>query len=280
MRIKLPFLTNTAGAAGGSRRVWLSVAAALILCLGAGLGCKTDMGVTDKKPKDMSMASDDAGGGACDTSRCENPDSTCCNGESCIDVQTNPFHCGGCGKVCGAREICSGGLCVCRGGGRDAACGGGSLCCSDGCREVMKDTANCGGCGRACVKGETCEGGSCKCGPAGLACRSGQECCGSGCSNLMDDPKNCGKCGKECAMGKACKNGLCEGECAAPCMLGETCCSGACINLFSNPTNCGMCGRDCTKVTGIGICTGNVCWGEKFDMGPPPALDMTMPRDM
>ena len=91
-----------------------------------------------------------------------------------------PFHCGGCGKVCGNREVCATGQCVCRGGGRDAMWVGFALLL-DGCRDVMKDTANCGGCNRACVSGEMCEGGTCKW--ASRAVLSlGQICCGSGCS--------------------------------------------------------------------------------------------------
>lgn len=277
MRTQVLHSTVSALGRGPLRRVLLVVAAFLI-AVGAQLGCKADSGVIDKRPKDMAMASEDAGAD-CDTSRCENPDSVCCSGEACIDVNTNPFHCGGCGKVCGNREVCATGQCVCRGGGRDAMCGAGSLCCFDGCRDVMKDTANCGGCNRACVSGEMCEGGTCKCGPAGLSCRSGQVCCGSGCSSLNDDPKNCGKCGKECAAGKACKGGQCEGECAAPCGVGEACCDGGCVNILNNPKHCGGCGRDCAKISPFPVpaCTLGKCWDIRMDGGMPPVMDMSVP---
>jgi len=228
----------------------------------------------------MAVASDDAAMG-CDTSRCENPDSQCCNGEPCIDVNSNPLHCGGCGKVCGNREVCASGSCICRGGGRDQACTAGTLCCFDGCRDVMKDTMNCGGCNRVCVAGETCDGGTCKCGPAGLSCRSGQTCCGSGCSNLIDDPKNCGKCGKECPMGKACKGGVCEGECAVPCGGVERCCDGMCVNVLNNPQHCGGCGRDCKVLSPFpipGCLVGNCIDLRMMDMAMP--ADMSMPMDM
>jgi len=263
-----------------TRRALRFLFALLVLGIGASMGCKADPMVVDRKPKDMASTSDDAAMG-CDSSRCENPDSQCCNGEPCIDVNSNPFHCGGCGKVCGNREVCAAGSCVCRGGGRDQVCSAGTLCCFDGCRDVMKDTMNCGGCNRVCVAGETCDGGTCKCGPAGLSCRSGQTCCGSGCSSLLDDPKNCGKCGKECPMGKACKGGVCEGECAVPCGGVERCCDGMCVNILNNPKHCGGCGRDCSVLSPFpipGCLVGNCIDLRMMDMAMP--ADMSMPMDM
>lgn len=266
------------------KRIQRTWARALVMLVGglalSGLlgGCKPDQAMTPNRTKDMAKPMDDAGE-SCEAVKCENPAGVCCNGEPCVDTSTSPLNCGTCGKVCGSREVCANSACVCRGGGRDQACGAGTQCCTDGCRDVMADKVNCGGCGRTCVSGERCEGGSCKCGPAGLSCRSNQTCCTSGCSNLVDDPKNCGMCGKECAAGKACKAGVCEGECAAPCALPEICCNGSCTNLFSDPRNCRMCGRDCRMVTGWDTCIGGVCLFEQPpDMAVP--MDMSIPPDM
>jgi hypothetical protein len=238
-----------------------------------GLGCKADgkpMGVT----RDMSMG--DGSAGSCESTKCENPDSKCCMGEPCIDIKTNPVHCGECGKTCRTREVCSNGICACRAGGRDAVCPTDALCCTDGCHDVKTDTMNCGGCGVVCKTGESCIDSQCKCGPAGLACKSGQVCCGTGCSDLQNDPQNCGSCGRACPMGKGCKNGLCDGECATPCTFPYACCDGQCANLSNDPKNCRACGRDCNKVTGIGICIAFICVGEKPDGG----TDMSPPTDL
>ena len=45
-----------------------------------------------------------------------NPSDECC-GNTCIDVQSDSAHCGGCGKACnGPGQVCENGLCVCPAG--------------------------------------------------------------------------------------------------------------------------------------------------------------------
>lgn len=248
-----------------------------LLYLGGGAGCKVEATPGSGTAKDMSMK-DDGGGSLCETEKCANPDTKCCNGEPCVDVKNNPLHCGDCGKICRTREVCSNGLCICRAGGRDDICPMDALCCGTGCHNIKTDTNNCGGCGLPCKMGEVCADGKCSCGPGGLSCKIGQVCCGTGCSDLMNDPKNCGKCGRECPMGM-CKNGLCDGECAATCTFPTKCCNSICVDLANDPKNCGDCGKDCSKLSMWmpPTCLGFICLGVKPDMG---ADMMSMPMDM
>lgn len=243
-----------------------AVALALVVVLAAaGGGCKADklMG-----GKDMTTTAD-MPGDSCEGTKCENPDSKCCLGEPCVDVKTNPIHCGACGQTCRTREVCSNGLCACRSGGHDDICSKDSACCADGCHNLKTDTLNCGGCGLGCKSGESCIEGQCKCGPAGLTCKSGQICCATGCSDLQADANNCGTCGHACPAGKACKNGLCEGECL-PCAMGQTCCSGMCLDLKNDKYNCGMCGRVCPLVFGVPLpCLAGFCVNLGGDGGTP-----------
>lgn len=261
------------------KKTWLSL---LALCLFGLAGCKANEGQKPPgnnmmmSPPDLSMAVE-----SCENMKCEDPDAKCCLGEACVDTKTNPLHCGACGKVCKAREICTDGACVCRGAGPAMACAIGTSCCTDGCRDLQNDLKNCGGCGLGCKMGEDCKTGKCSCGATGMACKSGQICCGaSGCSNLQDDPNNCGMCGKKCAAGKACKSGVCEGECV-PCSMGETCCDGICANILNDNMNCGRCGNKCGDVFGIPLpCLFGFCafaMPDGGDGGMP--MDMSMPKD-
>src|SRR4051812_39588880 len=126
------------------------VTAALLslLVLGGGAGCKVETTPMGTK-KDMTMGTADMAQDSC-AEKCEDPTNKCCNGEPCIDIKTNPKNCGDCNVVCATRELCSNGLCVCRGGGHDDVCQKDALCCSDGCHNIQTDVNNCGGCGLAC----------------------------------------------------------------------------------------------------------------------------------
>ncbi len=134
--------------------------------------------------------------------------------QGCIDVGSNPSHCGGCGNTCNTGQICVGGRCVssnrdlgdrcdtneqctgrpglrCRGVAPNTYC----MCPNDqvlcnpesaGCIDVKTDPANCGGCGRRCPNNQICSGGRCLCRdgrPAcgGTCCTSERECCRNRC---------------------------------------------------------------------------------------------------
>lgn len=182
----------------------------------------------------------------CDTSKCLISGAVCCGDEECVDTQTNPRHCGGCGKFCDLPQMCMNGSCLCKGGGGMTSCSSGTFCCpgpAGGCKDVKSDARNCGNCGHGCKGSETCSGGMCQCG-AGPGCTGSKNCCGGACVDTSNDPNNCGSCGKKCAAGKACMGGLCEGECVG-CMMPNQCCGFSCVDVSMDVDNCGKCGNKC-----------------------------------
>jgi hypothetical protein len=75
-----------------------------------------------------------------------------CNGR-CLDVMSNPDHCGTCDKTCDADLGCSNGLC---------GCTRGETACTTGCVDAKTDRNNCGSCGRVCGGGQECNDGECR----------------------------------------------------------------------------------------------------------------------
>ncbi|MAC25698.1 MAG: hypothetical protein CMH59_04345, partial [Myxococcales bacterium] len=60
-----------------------------------------------------------------------------CSGE-CVDVGSDPDHCGACGTSCGAGEVCSEGSC-------GLSCGGATpTLCGDRCVDTTSDRNHCG----------------------------------------------------------------------------------------------------------------------------------------
>ncbi len=85
---------------------------------------------------------------------------TRCNG-ACVDVQTNPDHCGACGRRCAlanASATCASGQCrlmACREGFSDCDANEGSGCET----HHLTDRRHCGACGRSCAV--LCASGAC-----------------------------------------------------------------------------------------------------------------------
>jgi hypothetical protein len=74
--------------------------------------------------------------------------------EQCVELQTNPLHCGQCDLPCAEEEVCSAGLCA-------VDCGDGLLRCERACVDAANDPQNCGGCGSSCEAGALCVEGKC-----------------------------------------------------------------------------------------------------------------------
>ncbi len=184
----------------------------------------------------------------------------------CVDVSSNPLHCGDCHVVCEEGEQCQDGLCqsicappsvACHGVSGFAGCCQpneiceqsilGALClpACDLCETFNYETFQCDpvDCGSPCSR---CENGACmpmdgtECGDA--CCDSGQTCCSGQCVDTQSDPGNCGVCGQLCAPGELCQNGACG--CSSQSCSGE-CCEGACIDTQTDANNCGSCGNVC-----------------------------------
>jgi hypothetical protein len=74
-----------------------------------------------------------------------------CNFE-CVDLLTDPMHCGGCDVVCPAGTTCEVGSCECPGTNE---------LCEGLCVDVMGDRTNCGDCGILCTYDSACVVGEC-----------------------------------------------------------------------------------------------------------------------
>lgn len=223
----------------------------------------------------------------------------------CVWVQTDPAHCGGCGKTCISGQLCKAGACV-------ATCAAPQLACAGKCVDVKNDAANCGTCGTACGAAEFCSMGACasisacatgqvscsgvctttatdqaNCGACGNACAAGTGCsaglcavsctgsltkcspdAGVTCANLQTDNANCGGCGVACAAGRACVAGSCQ----ATCTVGLTSCPSGCANFANDSLNCGACGVVCDELS---KCTNGGC----VDPFAVPRLCSQLPPD-
>lgn len=134
---------------------------------------------------------------------------------NCVGRDCGPDGCGGNCGVCGERESCSEGTCVCV-----PACAG-KACGSDGC------DGSCGG----CIPGDTCQTSSCVCATAGgrgpgELCDADSQCC-----PYPGVARYCSRSGKASCLGflKACRYGIggkCSGDC--DCEGEMECQNGAC----------------------------------------------------
>lgn len=116
----------------------------------------TSMGGSDSATSgaggDAGAPMNEAGAAGADDPIC----SSCPNVTGCVDLDSDPQHCGKCGRACGVGAECVAGKC---------GCPEGTLDCSDAtlleCRPVLDDPANCGACDRKCMTGSQCYDGAC-----------------------------------------------------------------------------------------------------------------------
>lgn len=213
--------------------------------------------------------------------KCKDPKTKC--GATCKTLQSDPRHCGGCGKACAAGESCVSGHCT-----AGTSCPAGLTRCR-ACVDLASDRANCGICGHSCAAGETCQSRIC----VATSCPSGQHDCGvNGCrqccanshcgsfqhcdlltgtcvcanhTQVCDDPYVCWSCcsDEHCrAYGRAPEDGfVCTVQHACVCQSGSLCTKSDqsgyfCANLQDDDANCGECGVDCQNWHCVaGACT-------------------------
>ncbi len=163
------------------------------------------------------------------------PSCETCASASCVDLQTDPSHCGACGKVCPSGAACAAGAC---------ACSESLTACDETCVDTTSDPMNCGTCGNACDVGKVCNGSACNdtCGML--------EACGASCVDTSTSVTNCGACGNVCAAGTTCLGGACA------CPDGGVSCSGKCVDPQTDTNNCGACGNVCAAGQ---TCAGGAC---------------------
>jgi len=109
------------------------------------------------------------------------PGLTLC-GALCVDLATDPAHCGRCEALCVAPQVCSAAACA-------ASCPAGQTQCGQACVALDTHVLNCGTCGHACLSGQVCTAGQCMGTPTGgdvslpaTADGSGSDDSGCGCA--------------------------------------------------------------------------------------------------
>jgi hypothetical protein len=185
-----------------------------------------------------------------------------CCGEQCVDITSNPLHCGACGNACRANQSCGGSRCVCNPGYDD--CDGDP---SNGCETDLRTTAlHCGACGNACSRAgasSICVDSACRIG----ACYPLVDDCDradpNGCETSLETTSDCGSCATPCARPNAtavCGGGTCRiGSCASG--FGD--CDGSdgngCEDPLDSLTHCGGCGIGCSRDYASATCAGDTC---------------------
>lgn len=82
----------------------------------------------------------------------------------CVDLSSDPDHCGEPGRRCES-GVCASGACR-------ESCPDGTTQCGDACVRTWLDPANCGACGETCSREEFCNRGSCDAYRPGIGCTS------------------------------------------------------------------------------------------------------------
>ncbi|HJL20407.1 MAG TPA: hypothetical protein RMH99_32370 [Sandaracinaceae bacterium LLY-WYZ-13_1] len=196
-------------------------------------------------------------------------------GESCVDTDADPLHCGACDDACpdapNASPTCSGGSCgfTCDEGFDDC-----NTMESDGCEvDLRSSLSDCGTCGMACPAADhavaTCDMGSC-----GYECETGWADCNGvasdGCEvDTTSDPSHCGECDAACTLGSRATGVDCVDRacvitgCEAPYEdCNGTVSDGCEANTDASTSHCGGCRMACD--TGRQTCCTGTC------TGPPP----------
>lgn len=152
-------------------------------------------------------------------------DKTFCS-DNCVDIKTNPLHCGQCGFKCPDSTICIWGLCK-------RFCPEGTKECEEGqCFDILSDSSNCGGCERVCPSDSICSSGECSCPKTNTYC-------GLACISTQTNSNHCGKCNNRCRKTEVCRNGICG------CKEGQKWCHHGCEDILNSVLNCGDCMRSC-----------------------------------
>ncbi|MFH1436978.1 MAG: hypothetical protein ABIJ56_14815 [Pseudomonadota bacterium] len=123
--------------------------------------------------------------------------------DMCVDLRTDPNHCGGCGNICPTGSACWDFMCWPGDPCDSIACPEPLECCWGECVDTMWDPYNCGGCGGYCPWGTDDPGLNFE------ACMYPDEgwgvynlCCGGECRPVNE--RNCGECRRRCPDGSRC----------------------------------------------------------------------------
>ena len=201
----------------------------------------------------------------------------------CVDLQSDPNHCGMANHVCPEYNECINGACV------QTSCPGDEVFCKQDnenvCTDVNGDDVdNCGTCDYRCPEYlpdlhalvTSCNEGRCM-----YYCEDGYDNCGESgykediaCYDLQNDSNHCGNCFNACAEGYTCQ----EGDCILTYCpnTGEEVCTVSsnrvCVQTHgTDSSNCGGCFKQCDATAGKGgVLTG--CLGGVCQYGCSPGL--------
>ena len=178
--------------------------------------------------------------------------------EQCVDLQSQPEHCGGCNQACpspGANQTirCAAGECVyeCVSGYGD--CDGAE---DNGCEVSLSESADhCGECGDACVAGDQ-QSSQCVAGRCETSCNPGFDDCdgeaANGCEQSLEHFLHCGECRRECPHPPGAMAECVAGECGGFCITPYADCDGSAENWCETDTrfdrlHCGGCDIVCPE---------------------------------
>ncbi len=172
-----------------------------------------------------------------------------CSGR-CVDGQADTDHCGGCGRVCGAGQVCNRGICellpmdctMTNGCAPGFQCDPTTRACRPGCARSLD-----------CPMGATCQSGTC-------ACPASQHACGQICVPT-NSVASCGASCQACPSAPANATATCDGtQCGFTCNAGFHRCGDQCVSNSALAT----CGSSCTAcpaspTNGTATCDGTQC---------------------
>ncbi len=170
-------------------------------------------------------------------------DQELCDGE-CIDVDSDPRHCGQCATNCPEGHLCEDGMCISHDGNCPATpCTGHTYCDGSGlCRPGCHSDHQCTG-GQVCdTDANTCQ------------CPDGQRLCGGACFD-DNDPAACGSECLICPDGGGTGTAQCiDGQCQLSCDDGERICDNMCTDCPDHATD-----TECIS----GQCFATECSGDR-----------------
>ena len=132
---------------------------------------------------------------SCIEEACSCPGGASACGAYCVDLATDPQHCGECDNLCFGGAKCKEGECSCVGAGTPALCG-------NQCVDLDSDALHCGECDLECPVGSGCVAGAC-------ACEEGLALCVGACVDVLTSFQHCGGCEQACEALETCFEGAC-----------------------------------------------------------------------
>ena len=173
-------------------------------------------------------------------------------GDSCVDTDWSPSHCGECDSACGDGDFCVEGECTADG------CPSPLTDCNGTCVNLDHDLGHCGDCAIMCGAGEYCVEGICH-----DECPSPLIDCSGTCTDTGHDPGHCGACDAACPT-LANTTAVCaDATCLYPCDDGYLDCDNNLVNgceadVLTSTDTCGGC-SPCLNDHGTTQCASGIC---------------------